>query len=302
MRPLLPALRPSLPHLPSGLSVSFPASVHRGFLCSEQLLAVHIFSLPRLFHLILFFTYSCHLLSSLAHLLSFPLVLYSPLVPPLLRTSFEAVVVCHTWLVGRRFKLRAVNKAKSKGWRSKDPRHRDICSGGASRGPGTSRQGQTWLHFTCLQEASVLPSVCPSARPPPFTSSLGMVNSSSSCCSSVKFGFGAVSLWPFSRQSEGSTPLPVICVAGEAPAAFPEPGSDLCGDVAVPPARGSGAAPAALVLGQRTDRPVLLFTAARGFSFPFSSWLRTAMRELVLWRGQSRCTHCRNSWNLERRR
>lgn len=113
---------------------------------------------------------------------------------------------------------------------------------GPRGGPGASRQGQTWLHFTCLQEASVLPSVCPSARPPPFTSSLGMVNSSSSCCSSVKFGFGAVSLWPFSRQSEGSTPLLAICVAGEAPAAFPEPGSELCGDVAVPPARGSGAA------------------------------------------------------------
>ncbi|XP_053818898.1 rho guanine nucleotide exchange factor 16 isoform X3 [Vidua chalybeata] len=30
-------------------------------------------------------------------------------------------------------------------------------------------------------------------------------------------------------------------------------------------------------------------------------WSRAAMRELGLWRGQSRCTPCRNSWNLGRR-
>lgn len=120
------------------------------------------------FHLV---SSSFHL-SSLAHLSSFPLVLYSPLVPPFLRTSFEVVVVCDTWLVCWRFRRRA------KGGGAKDPRER--C--------------------TCLQKASVLPSVCPSARPPLSASSLGMISSSSWCCSSVKFGFGAVSLWSFSRR------------------------------------------------------------------------------------------------------
>lgn len=62
-------------------------------------------------------------------------------------------------------------------------------------------------HFSCLWKASVLPSVCLLVRPPLLTSSLGVINSSPSYCSSAKLGVGALSLWSFSRQSKRAISL-----------------------------------------------------------------------------------------------
>lgn len=84
----------------SGLSFFLPASVHLRFLCSKYLLDVGVFSLAHLFHLILFFPFflSSLLLSSLAHLLSFPLASSPPLVLSILRASLEVIASCDSYL------------------------------------------------------------------------------------------------------------------------------------------------------------------------------------------------------------
>ncbi|XP_052547933.1 rho guanine nucleotide exchange factor 16 isoform X1 [Tympanuchus pallidicinctus] len=57
-----------------------------------------------------------------------------------------------------------------------------------------------------------------------------------------------------------------------------------------------------VLLGPSPATLVPSFLSSTHSPLCFSSWLRTATKELVRWRGQSSCTLCRSSWSSGRRR
>lgn len=158
--------------------------------------------------------------------------------------------------------------------------HRD-CGHLCARGHSSLHPPEEQLlaaHSCCSQSVLLSHLSCGIVHPPAL-SSPQVIHSSSSCCCSVLVQVHFSRQSPCALSFQESIPLP-----------FPRPGvKPVPGFVCQSPVLG--------VVWEVSDpSPLPLWC----FSLP--SWSRAAMRELGLWRGRSRCTPCRNSWNLARRR